>query len=510
MKKNLGKMVGLLLLLSLVIGITACVQTPTPTETGPQTPKETTATTAPEKDRADEYAEIIWYMRSDMQKDFDMVMEEANKILKDKINAGLDMRFIEPASYNEKMRMVIASNEYYDICFTGAGYNDYFGNAGKGAFLPLNDLFDKYAPKTYEQIPEDFWSAVSIKGKIYGVINYQIVGRQTGMYMLKEYADKYNFDISKAKEFNDMEQFLSVIKENEPELYPFSAVKVPLYIVDGFYSMGIDEIGVRHSPGVVATDDDSLTVVNQYEMPSYVERLKTIREWHNKGYISKDAATITVNSAQLEGKVPVYYANMKPGSEIEAKGSFGGRDIVLQKFDNAFVNTSSISATINAVSYLTKYPEKSMMVLEMANTDKEFYNLLCFGIEDVHYKKTGENEIELIKDSGYYPNKAWSMGCQFNAYILKGQPLDIWERTIELNETAGRSKLLGFVFDPTNVSTEIAQCNAVIDEYGPGLWTGTIDPEKYLPELINKLKVAGSEKIIAEKQRQIDEWKASK
>jgi len=459
---------------------------------------------------ADEYAKIIWYMRADSQRDFEVVMKKANEILKEKINAEIDMRFVEPASYNEKMKMVIASNEYYDICFTGAGYNDYYGNAAKGAFLPLNELLPKYAPKTYAQIHEDFWEAVRVGGNIYAVINYQIVGRQTGMYMLKEYQERYNFDLSKAAKFEDMEQFLKVIKENEPELYPMSSAKQPLYIIDGFYSMGIDEIGQRHSPGVVAVGDETLTVVNQYEMQSYIDRLHTVRDWYLKGYISKDAVTDMSSSAMLEGKVPVHYGNMKPGSEIEVRGSFGGREIVLQKFDNAFVNTSSISATLNAISYATRYPEKAMMVLEMANTDKEFYNTLCFGIEGVHYNKIGENEIELVQNSGYYPNKAWAMGCQFNAYVIKGQPLDIWERTIELNETAERSKLLGFVFDPSSVSTEIAQCNAVIEEYGPGLWTGSLDPDVYLPQLVEKLKAAGSEKIIAEKQRQINEWVAKK
>ena len=100
--------------------------------------------------------------------------------------------------------------------------------------------------------------------------------------------------------------------------------------------------------------------------------------------------------------------------------------------------------------------------------------------------------------------------CQRDCHILKGQPLDVWERTITLNETAKTSNLLGFVFDPAPVNTEIAQCSAVIDEFGPGLWTGSIDPEKYLPELNSKLKAAGSEKIIAEKQKQINEWLANK
>ncbi|MDQ6420182.1 DUF3502 domain-containing protein [Paenibacillus sp. LHD-117] len=35
---------------------------------------------------------------------------------------------------------------------------------------------------------------------------------------------------------------------------------------------------------------------------------------------------------------------------------------------------------------------------------------------------------------------------------------------------------------------------------------GTLDPEKNLPDFISKLKAAGIDKVIAEKQKQLDEW----
>jgi len=39
--------------------------------------------------------------------------------------------------------------------------------------------------------------------------------------------------------------------------------------------------------------------------------------------------------------------------------------------------------------------------------------------------------------------------------------------------------------------------------------TGSVDPESKLPEFIEKLKVAGIDKIIEEKQNQLDEWVAA-
>ncbi len=60
------------------------------------------------------------------------------------------------------------------------------------------------------------------------------------------------------------------------------------------------------------------------------------------------------------------------------------------------------------------------------------------------------------------------------------------------------------------IKTEIASCEAVTTEYLESLAMGAVDLEKTIPELLSKLKAAGSDKIIEEAQKQIDAWKAEK
>ncbi|MCD6519221.1 MAG: DUF3502 domain-containing protein [Anaerolineae bacterium] len=50
---------------------------------------------------------------------------------------------------------------------------------------------------------------------------------------------------------------------------------------------------------------------------------------------------------------------------------------------------------------------------------------------------------------------------------------------------------------------------ATTEEYKDMVY-GLLDFEKILPEYIDRVKKAGADKVIAELQRQIDEWKASK
>lgn len=69
---------------------------------------------------------------------------------------------------------------------------------------------------------------------------------------------------------------------------------------------------------------------------------------------------------------------------------------------------------------------------------------------------------------------------------------------------------MGFNFDVTNVQIEMANCNAVVTEYLKPLLYGFMDIETSYPEFIKKLDDAGAEKIIAEKQAQLDAYIAAK
>ncbi|MNY51174.1 hypothetical protein D3C86_1867400 [compost metagenome] len=62
------------------------------------------------------------------------------------------------------------------------------------------------------------------------------------------------------------------------------------------------------------------------------------------------------------------------------------------------------------------------------------------------------------------------------------------------------------MFDASPVKTEFAAVTNVITQYKLPLETGSVDTDKILPEFITKLKSAGIDKIIVEKQRQLDAW----
>ena len=85
---------------------------------------------------------LLWYTEGDQPDDLQMVLDKVNPILKEKIGATVDIRFISNADYDEKMTSVINSGEPYDICFTCDWANSYAINARKGAYLDLTPYLD--------------------------------------------------------------------------------------------------------------------------------------------------------------------------------------------------------------------------------------------------------------------------------------------------------------------------------------------------------------------------------
>jgi putative aldouronate transport system substrate-binding protein len=456
--------------------------------------------------------ELSYYYVAPPQKNQQAIEDALNVITKQKINATVKLNALDFGNYEQKMTVMIASGEKFDLAFTASWFNNYFANAAKGAFLPIDDLMDQYAPLTKAGVPTKIWEAARVNGNIYGVINYQTMAAGQGIMVQKELADKYNFDWKSVTKQSDLEPYLEAVKNGEPDKVPLEfSTAADLFNLN---MHGFDGIGDTKSPGVISLVDSDLKVVNQYESEEYKGFITMLHDWYKKGYLRKDAAT--VKDVSSDRKIAKYAAVMPAGLDFDSTSSYDqfGKLKALTSVEwydklitKPIVTTSLASATLTAISKTSANPERAMMFIELLNSDPEVSNLLNYGIEDVNYKKVGENKIEQIKDSGYDPVVPWVFGNNMIVWQNQNETQNMTAVWDELNKTADVSPILGFTFDVEPVKSEIAQTQAVIDQYLAALSSGTADPEKVLPEFVAKLKTAGSEKIIAEKQKQLDAWR---
>ena len=164
---------------------------------------------------------------------------------------------------------------------------------------------------------------------------------------------------------------------------------------------------------------------------------------------------------------------------------------------------------MTGISRTSKHPELAIKLIELVNTNKELYNLICFGVEGKHYNLDENGRVVYNDEGGYIPKACWKFGNQFNAMLLPGQPEDVWEQTKKENETARIDPLIGFSFDISAIESEQSSVSAASTEFGRILQYGLEDPNVVYFESKNKQELAGRQIIIDEINRQLAEWRAS-
>ncbi len=453
---------------------------------------------AAKEGKSSEPVNLVWYTIGTPQKDTEKVQEEINKYTKEKINATVTIKQIDWGDYNQKMQVVINSGEEFDMCFTCSWANDYLTNARKGAFAELDGLLDKYGKETKAAIDPSFLEGARIDGKIYAIPTNKELGVSPSWVFTKEYVDKYKIDVTKIHSLEDLEPVLKMIKEKEPNVVPFFARK------DFTSALNFEKIV---DPVGISLVDSNLKAVNIFETDEMKKNLETMHKFYKAGYINKDAATINASDFNADKGIKKFVT--KADGQPYADGIWSkdlGYQVVSSPIMDTYITNGSTTGAMQAISVTSKHQEKAMEFLNLLNTDKKLRNLVNYGIEGTHYEKVDDSSIKLLPASKDYAMPYFSLGNLFITYTMDNEPKTKWDEFKKFNDSSKKSPALGFKFDPTPVSTEIAGFKNILDEFGPSLYTGTVDPNEYLPKINAKLKAAGIDKVIAEMQKQLDDW----
>ena len=483
--KKLNKIIAFLLGASMLAGIAGCKKNETMSNDG-------------------EVQTLTWLVPKKEPEDAAMIEEKLNEISVAKIGAKIDFQWIDGGAYKEKMNTFMATSKKYDIAF--AGFNNPLNNAAtKGGVIALDELLET-TPELKDSIPEYAWGLCKVNGKIYGIPNYQVLATAQCVNVCNEYLNEIGgFNPREWKKLDDVEPYLEATKEyfaqkgmnNAYAISPLRDSKMPLVFGYADKYVKLDNILFKQDK------NGNWKGTIMWETPEYKKGVEKLYEWYKKGYIRPD---IVSSEGDTHGKSAVTFAVWKPGVEINYKGL--GLDLTCQIIEKPTI-TSCQALTV--ISRTSENPELAMKAIELVNTDKEYFNLLTLGIEGVHYEKTGENTFKYIGDNAsnkYYVNGAWMFGNQFNEYVQEGNDPEVWEQTKEFNDSAVVSPFNGFAVDTKAIRTELSQLETVISAH-TFLNVGAADPATYYDDFISKIKAAGSDKIVAEYEKQIAEFLAA-
>ncbi|WP_256759543.1 ABC transporter substrate-binding protein [Cohnella sp. WQ 127256] len=460
-----------------------------------------------------DFVKLSWYMPKpiDSMKDQDTVEAEANKIISEKLNAELHLNLIDNAGWEDKMKLISAAGEPYDIVFTTFSSNRISDNVQKGALLPLDDLLQKYGQNILAKVDSRAWKAVTYNGKIMAIPAQTPYSPAGAHVFKKDMVEKYKFDYKNVKSIQDLEPFLAEIKKNEPDMIPLLAT------ANGTASGVTLYDYTTISPGISYSEQDG-KVVKILDVAQNKANYQTINDFYKKGYIAKDAAIKTDYLAEAKsGK----YAVMRDSGGYTEDGSKStatyGFPTVETLSGYPTISTNSMTSAASAISATSKNPERAMMLLDLIWGDKYLLNTLAYGVEGKNYTvksgtvKDGNPTIEATSGS----EQTWAiwhnwLGPLWDQWDSNWNSTAALEAMRKNNDNGKASGILGFIFNPESVKTEIAQVSAIQKEANPILTTGSMpDFEKYYTNLQKRLDDAGMDKILVEAQKQFDAWKSA-
>lgn len=472
---------------------------------------DNSSTEKPVVNETEKFVKLTWYMPPPINSppNEKNVMAEVNKYLKEKINAELEFQFVDYGSFDEKMKVMSAAGDPYDLTFCASWINMINLNVSRGAFLELDGLLEKYGPNVIKTIEERWWPAVTYNGKKYAIPNPSNYAQSWGFVYRKDLVEKYGFDYKNVHTLEQLEPYLEIIKKNEPDVIPLCATTVNTPAMD-------TALEVDHVVANIYYDPQAGKFLPIYDIQRMVDKYKLLSEFYKKGYIAKDAGT--KNDYQAESKTG-RYAVMSTGGAYSEDGAKStgmyGFPCVESYIGTTLVTTNSVTSACTAISRTSENPERAMMLLDLIYADKKFLNLLGFGIEGQDYKVVdgAGTDTPTVEANSPFTWAIWHnwIGNLYDQYpCVNGntaKDLAMMKKAIDESDA---SPILGFIFDTEPVKNECAQLQAINSEYSSVLVTGTNpNVDAYLEEFRKKCEAAGINKVIAEIERQYNEWKAA-
>lgn len=443
--------------------------------------------------------------------DIDLVWNNVAKLSKSRLNAKFD---VQPLpwwpDYPEKIKLLIASGDRYDMHFDGY-WCSWTYLVAQNALLPLNDLFDKYAPKLKaDMAAAHALEGATVKGKILGIPWIRPQDDHPAAMINEDLRQKYGIP-PKFTTIEDLENYLLTVKKGEPTMRPFED---PTYLLNA--------MACKHNYYFVwfnlhytySFDDPSLKVVGLEETPAFREAAQIAHRWYKEGLIEKDQINDTSSQKRFDNGQCI-------GSIFVLDMGFGDYPFKPMGYylypDNKSAITSSMGNGF-AMNAKAANPERTMMFLEWMNEKQENYDAVLYGVEGKtfvfkDYPGVSRKIVDLVpgQDMAHsYLNwygrwgmwrMKWMRGGaadQGMRWMLEGMP------TMLALKNSQVSPLQAFYFDPEPVKTEMANVNAIWANQGRLILYGmTSDPDKAVADMIARCKKAGGDKIKAEFDKQI-------
>ena len=430
------------------------------------------------------------------------------KLKADGLDLKLEFTYFPWDQYDNKVNLIPASGEKYDLLWTFI--SSISSMVAKKGLMPLDEYLDQYAPVLLKNIPVDTWKDCTIAGKIYGIPTIVPMADHNRFTAIRGDLRK-KYGIPEINTIADFENYMVTLKQNIPDITYLPDDRM-IFREYGDIVMPIQN-GAR---GLAYLDpaDPNMKVMSYYESDIFKNMVNLKKKWFDMGLLPKPNQIKDQEVSFSSGQIgAIWSVVLKTTERIDAfktacpDGEIEDVFLYRDKPRYKYETTSSMLSLFST----SESPKQSIAFVNWFRSNQDNYDIMSYGVKDVNYKLDGDAvSYDGIASDKVYTQIFWAWDDINFKRFSKWISADYIDYLKNWDKDAISVPSLGFKFDSASVKTEIAQIQALEEEYAVPAINGYIAYDDFYDEFIKKLKAAGLDKVLAEMQTQIDAFKAAK
>ncbi|MCJ8012349.1 extracellular solute-binding protein [Paenibacillus sp. KQZ6P-2] len=334
-----------------------------------------------------------------------------------KTNIHVKWDTVQTDTLKEKRNLLLAGNDYPEMFYASAfSRTDLLKYGKQGAFIPLNDLIDKYAPNfkaVMEKYPIIAKGITMPDGNIYGLPTIYDPEFKSVLYgtpwVKQEWLDKLG--LKQPETLDDLYNMLKAFKENDPngngqkDEIAWGAVGT-----DGLLSYLRGSFGLNnHGTANINVDTDPTTGKVRFVPtdPHYKELLQFVNKLYKDGLLEQDIVSVKsteVDSKGMQGLLGVS-DSVDPVAIYNQKGYVGLPVLKGPHGDQSFNAYGSPLGNIGmfVLTDKAKHPEAMIRWMDYFYSD-EGIKLFFMGWKDETYKEDANGNVDYTDEIKNNPN----------------------------------------------------------------------------------------------------------
>lgn len=475
------------------------------------------------RDKPAQTVKIKYVVPGTEPKDYKEVFQKVNeKLAADGVGVEVEKVYIPWDAWDQKLNLMLSTGEDFDLFFIMQDRAPFSSYYNRGALADISEAIEKYGENLKKSIPADIFDGAKINGSYYAVPSYWVEMASEGEFNIRR-------DILRENNLEEPTTPADLISAWEIVMQNWKGSNKPYLNTQPDF----DPIYLHTSMLHRTYDTFPFTVKDKF---FYVNQKGEVKSWIETEEFKKDAAFMRemytkgiTNPDILVAKREQVDAQLDSGEWFVLLGTGGSLNGLKKYNPEATVNDVGVVwfnpekeylrpltfKNGNAVPVNSKHPEAAVKFMDWMLASQENYDLVQYGIEGEHYTKDGEKGFKSIKDpnnnnnSRYRGSDSQNGNVNFMRFDLENSFPDNNKVLFEPNPNAINSVAANFIFDPTNVRTEYTNIFSEASASITPIYMGVQDYDKAFPAALEKMKKAGLDKVIAEYQKQFEEYKAS-